>query len=126
MMSYRPPLAEVPGSVMVYSYSLGIALAVLFIISFALPWWASVAAANDEALHHGGEVQSLASYLMDFDLWFESKLAVGVHVDRGSGRFVDFLRHKGSPESKPAGAANSETGAYSRWPSLLYASGFKR
>jgi membrane protein implicated in regulation of membrane protease activity len=55
-----------------YSYSLGIALAVLFIISFTLHWWASLAAANAEALRHGGEVQSLASYLMDANLWFES------------------------------------------------------
>ena len=55
-----------------YSYSLGIALAVLFVISFALHWWASLAAANAEALRHGGEVQSLASYLMDANLWFES------------------------------------------------------
>jgi hypothetical protein len=44
-----------------YSYSLGIALAVLFAVSFALHWWASMAAANAEALRHGGEVESLAS-----------------------------------------------------------------
>src|ERR1043165_1194621 len=31
-----------------YSYSLGIALAVLFVVSFALHWWASLAAANAE------------------------------------------------------------------------------
>ena len=96
-----------------YSYSLGIALAVLFLISFALHWWASLAAANAEALRHGGEAQSLASYLMDAHLWFES-------FQNWQSEFMStavlvllsiFLRHKGSPESKPAGAANSETGA---------------
>lgn len=96
-----------------YSYSLGIALAVLFVISFALHWWASLAAANAEALRHGGEAQSLASYLMEAHLWFES-------FQNWQSEFMStavlvllsiFLRHKGSPESKPAGAANSETGA---------------
>jgi hypothetical protein len=96
-----------------YSYSLGIALALLFIISFALHWWASLVAVNEEALRHGGEVQSLASYLLDAKLWFES-------FQNWQSEFMStavlvllsiFLRHKGSPESKPAAAANSETGA---------------
>lgn len=96
-----------------YSYSLGIALAVLFVISFALHWWASLVAANEEALRHGGAVQSLANYLVDAKLWFES-------FQNWQSEFMStavlvvlsiFLRHKGSPESKPAGAANSETGA---------------
>ena len=96
-----------------YSYSLGIALALLFVISFVLHWWASLEAANEEALLHGGELQSLGSYLMDARLWFESFqnwqsefLSTGLLVVLSI-----FLRHKGSPESKPAGAANSETGA---------------
>ncbi len=96
-----------------YSYSLGIALALLFIISFALHWWASLAAANEEALRHGGKVQSLGSYLFDAQLWFES-------FQNWQSEFLStvllvvlsiFLRHKGSPESKPAAAANSETGS---------------
>ncbi len=96
-----------------YSYSLGIAFAVLFILSFALHWWASLMAANEEALRHGGEVRSLACYLGDAQLWFES-------FQNWQSEFMStavlvvlsiFLRHKGSPESKPAGAANAETGA---------------
>lgn len=96
-----------------YSYSLGLALALLFIISFALHWGASLAAANEEALRHGGEVQSLGDYLLDAQLWFES-------FQNWQSEFMStavlvllsiFLRHKGSPESKPAGASNSETGA---------------
>jgi hypothetical protein len=98
---------------LLYSYSLGIALALLFIASFVLHWWASLAAANEEALLHGGEVQTLGSYLLDAQLWFES-------FQNWQSEFMStavlvvlsiFLRHKGSPESKPAGAANSETGA---------------
>jgi len=96
-----------------YSYSLGLALALLFVLSFALHWWGSLAAANEEALHHGGEMQSLASYLLDPKLWFES-------FQNWQSEFLStaalvvlsiFLRHKGSPESKPTGASNAETGA---------------
>lgn len=96
-----------------YSYSLGLALALLFIISFALHWGASLAAVNEEALRHGSEVQSLGDYLLDAQLWFES-------FQNWQSEFMStavlvllsiFLHHKGSPESKPAGASNSETGA---------------
>ncbi len=96
-----------------YSYSLGIALALLFIASFVLHWWASLTATNEEALRHGGELQTLGAYLLDAQLWFES-------FQNWQSEFMStavlvvlsiFLRHKGSPESKPAGAANTETGA---------------
>ena len=96
-----------------YSYSLGIALAVLFVLSFVLHLWGSLIATNEEALRHGGEIQSMGSYLLDAQLWFES-------FQNWQSEFMStavlvvlsiFLRHKGSPESKPAGAANSETGA---------------
>jgi hypothetical protein len=96
-----------------YSYSLGIALAALFLASFALHWWASLAATNEEALRHGDEVQSLGRYLLNTQLWFES-------FQNWQSEFMStavlvvlsiFLRHKGSPESKPAAAANDETGA---------------
>lgn len=96
-----------------YSYSLGLALALLFLISFALHCWGSLSAANEEALRHGDEVQSVGSYLLSTQLWFES-------FQNWQSEFMStavlvvlsiFLRHKGSPESKPVGAANSETGA---------------
>ena len=96
-----------------YAYSLGIALALLFIFSFAFHWLGSLAAANEEALRHGNEVQTLGSYLLDAKLWFES-------FQNWQSEFMStavlvvlsiFLRHKASPESKPAGATNSETGA---------------
>jgi hypothetical protein len=96
-----------------YSRSLGLALTVLFVISFAMHWWASLAAANEEAARHGGELQTLASYLTDQQLWFES-------FQNWQSEFMStavlvvlsiFLRHKGSPESKPTGASNADTGA---------------
>ena len=96
-----------------YSYSLGIALALLFVISFVLHSWASLAAVNEEALRHGGELQSAGDYLLDAQLWFES-------FQNWQSEFMStavlvvlsiFLRHKGSPESKPVGAANADTGA---------------
>ena len=95
-----------------FQYSLGIALALLFVVSFGLHWWASLMATNEEAMSHGGEIRSLLNYLFDAKLWFESFqnwqsefLSTGVLVVLSI-----FLRHKGSPESKPAGASNSETG----------------
>lgn len=96
-----------------YSYSLGIALAVLFVISFGLHWRASLTAANEEALRHGGEIQSLGSYVLNAQFWFES-------FQNWQSEFMStavlvvlsiFLRHKGSPESKPVAARNAETGA---------------
>ncbi len=96
-----------------YSYSLGLALALLFVASFAMHLWASMMAANEEALRHGAPLLSFAEYAVDAQLWFES-------FQNWQSEFLStavlvvlsiFLRHKGSPESKPAGAANSETGA---------------
>ena len=96
-----------------YSHSLGFALAILFVISFLLHLWGSLTAANEEALRHGGAVQSLGEYLFNSHLWFES-------FQNWQSEFMStavlvvlsiFLRHKGSPESKPTGASNAETGA---------------
>ncbi|MCL7999819.1 hypothetical protein M8994_16385 [Brucella sp. 21LCYQ03] len=96
-----------------YSYSLGIALAILFVLSFVLHWISSHAAAHNQALRHGGKTESLFEHLADPQLWFESFqnwqsefLATAVLVV-----FSIFLRHRNSPESKPTGAPHSETGA---------------
>ncbi|KRE05034.1 hypothetical protein ASE63_25050 [Bosea sp. Root381] len=96
-----------------YERSLGIALAVLFVISFVFHWWFSVVAANQEATLHGRAAQSALEYLGDSQLWFES-------FQNWQSEFLStallvvlsiFLRHRGSPESKPVAAANDETGA---------------
>ena len=95
-----------------YSRSLGIALALLFIASFVLHWTFSLEAANERAEQHGRVVQTLAVHLFDPQLWFES-------FQNWQSEFLStailvvlsiFLRHKGSPESKPVNAAHQETG----------------
>jgi hypothetical protein len=103
----RNPLAA-----WIYAHSLGLALALLFLGSFLLHWWFSMTAANAEALRHGAEVQTIGSYLSDPQLWFES-------FQNWQSEFLStavlvvlsiFLRHQGSPESKPVAAANADTG----------------
>ena len=96
-----------------YSHSLGIALALLFVLSFVAHWLASVSAANQEASAHGGPYPSALQYLADARFWFES-------FQNWQSEFLStavlvvlsiFLRFKGSPESKPVAAPHSETGS---------------
>jgi hypothetical protein len=105
--------ARHPVLVWLYSYSLGLVLGTLFVLSLVLHWCASLAAASEEALRHGGAAQSLGSYLLDSRLWFES-------FQNWQSEFLStavlvvlsiFLRHKGSPESKPVSAPHGETGS---------------
>jgi len=95
-----------------YAHSLGLALAALFILSFVLHWLASAAASNREALLHNAEIKSALAYLTDAQFWFES-------FQNWQSEFLStavlvvlsiFLRFKGSPESKPISARNSDTG----------------
>ena len=96
-----------------YSYSLGSALALLFLLSFVLHWLHSVAAANETALQHGEPTQTALEYLGSAQLWFES-------FQNWQSEFMStavlvvlsiVLRHRGSAESKPVAAPHSETGA---------------
>ena len=96
-----------------YSYSLGIALGALFVGSFVLHWWSSLRAANADALLHNASISSVAQHLVSSELWFESFqnwqsefLSTAVLVV-----FSIFLRHKGSPESKPVADRNDKTGS---------------
>ena len=96
-----------------YAHSLGLALAGLFVMCFVLHWLGSVEASNQDAMLHGGEVKTAVDYFQDAQFWFESFqnwqsefLSTAVLVV-----FSIFLRHKNSPESKPVGAAHSDTGA---------------
>jgi hypothetical protein len=95
-----------------YSYSLGIVLLGLFVLSFVFHWLASVRVANQEAALHGGVQQTALAYLADPQMWFESFqnwqsefLATAVLVVLSI-----FLRYRGSPESKPVAAAHAHTG----------------
>lgn len=97
----------------VYSYSLGLALFGLFVLSFALHLWQSAASNAAENTMHGSLPPSIGAHLMSAQFWFESFqnwqsefLSTAVVVV-----FSIFLRFKGSPESKPVGASHAETGA---------------
>ncbi|MFQ8433184.1 DUF6766 family protein [Amaricoccus sp. W119] len=101
-----------PFSGWIYEHSLGLALVLLFLASFLLHWWFSMSAANAEAVRVGAPPLSLAEYLLEPKLWFES-------FQNWQSEFLStavlvvlsiFLRQKGSPESKPVGAQNAKTG----------------
>jgi len=96
-----------------YSYSLGLALFGLFILSFFLHLWQSAASQAADTAMHGRLPLSISSHLASAQFWFESFqnwqsefLSTAVVVV-----FSIFLRFKGSPESKPVTALHSETGA---------------
>ena len=96
-----------------YSRSLSIALAALFILSFSLHAVTGRMKYNDEAREHGSQLLSLGEYLGSSTFWFEAFqnwqsefLSVGALIVLSI-----FLRQKGSPESKPVYASHAETGA---------------
>jgi hypothetical protein len=96
-----------------YSYSLGLTLFLLFVVSFVMHVRGSAAAEAAEAMLHGQPAQTLTEYLFSAQLWFES-------FQNWQSEFLStavivvlsiFLRFRGSPESKPVAASHSETGA---------------
>lgn len=95
-----------------YENSLGIALLLLFIFSFALHMAGGVREYNQEQIEHGEQVVSVIQYLSGSRFWFESFqnwqsefLSIGVLIILSV-----FLRQRGSPESKPVDHPHSETG----------------
>ena len=97
----------------IYSYSLGIGLGLLFVLSFALHLRYSAEDANVEAAMHGQAPISLIDHLGSAQFWFES-------FQNWQSEFLStavlvvlsiFLRFKRSPESKPVAAPHSETGS---------------
>jgi len=96
-----------------YSYSLGIALVLLFVVSFILHLHYSAIAANAEALRHGVPAKPVFEHLVSAQFWFES-------FQNWQSEFLStaviavlsiFLRFRGSPESKSVAARHSETGS---------------
>jgi hypothetical protein len=103
----RGPLARA-----LYAQSLGIALALLFLLSFVMHWTQSAKAAAQEAIEHGEAAPTLLAYLGDPQLWFES-------FQNWQSEFLStavlvvlsiYLRQRESPESKPVAAPHSQTG----------------
>jgi hypothetical protein len=94
-----------------YKYSLSIAFFFFFVLSFILHWYGSWKDFNEEQTLKGLNTESASQYLCNSKLWFESFqnwqseflsiLAIVI--------FSIFLRQKGSAQSKPVDAPNSQT-----------------
>lgn len=96
-----------------YARSLGLALFLLFLLSFVMHWTQSAHAAAADAEAHGEVARSTIAYLGDPQLWFES-------FQNWQSEFLStavlvllsiFLRQRESPESKPVAAPHSKTGS---------------
>jgi hypothetical protein len=95
-----------------YSHSLSIALAALFMLSFWLHLASSTRRMNEEAGLHLQATQTMMDTLIDPEFWYESFqnwqsefLSIAVLIVLGI-----FLRERGSPESKPVAAPHASTG----------------
>lgn len=94
-----------------YSASLTVVMATVFLLSWAAQAVAGRVAFNELRLRDQLDPLSLDQYLVSPDFWVRTLqnwqselLAVG-----SMAIFAVFLRQRGSPESKPAGAPHSET-----------------
>jgi glycerol uptake facilitator-like aquaporin len=95
-----------------YKYSLTISLLLLFLISFAAHFYGSLKDEQEQQRLSGETLTTATGYIQGPRFWFESFqnwqsefLSVFVLVV-----FSIYLRQKGSPQSKPVDAPNSETG----------------
>jgi hypothetical protein len=96
----------------IYSHSLFLALATLFVISFVIHWTQSARVAAQAAVEHGTIPPTMLGYLGDAQLWFES-------FQNWQSEFLStavlvvlsiFLRQQESPESKAVAAPHTQTG----------------
>jgi hypothetical protein len=95
-----------------YANSLGLALVLLFVLSFALHLLGSTQLANEEAVRNARPPITILGNLTEPQFWYESFqnwqsefFAVGVFIVLGI-----YLRQRGSPESKPVTASHDRTG----------------
>jgi hypothetical protein len=93
-----------------YSHSLSIAFAILFLLSFAVHAWGGSREYNSEQLEHGQSQATVWQYMATSRFWFESfqnwqseflSLAAMVYLSV-------YLREKGSAESKPVATPHAE------------------
>jgi len=96
----------------VYKHSLTIALFLLFLISFLLHFYGSLKDENELLMREHKPLETTLSFISNSKLWFES-------FQNWQSEFLSvfaiiilsvFLRQKGSSQSKPVDAPNSETG----------------
>jgi Domain of unknown function (DUF6766) len=95
-----------------YENSLGIALALLFVLAFVLHALGGAREYSAEQVAHGRQAVSTMEFVTTSTFWFQSFqnwqsefVAVGSIVV-----FTIFLRQRGSPESKPVAASHHDTG----------------
>jgi hypothetical protein len=95
-----------------YSYSLGLTLFLLFVLSFILHLRESAADEAAKALLHHQPTPAIFDNFASAQFWFES-------FQNWQSEFLStavvmvlsiFLRFRGSPESKPVAAPHSQTG----------------
>jgi hypothetical protein len=109
-----PAWAKVGGwRTALYSRSLGALMGMLFLLTWAASSVAGWAAYNSEQLADREDPVSWLGYLAEADFWNRSFqnwqsefLAVG-----SMAVFSVYLRHRGSPESKPVGESHAATGS---------------
>lgn len=96
----------------IYKHSLTIVLILLFVLSFMLHLYGSLKDENEHLTLKGLPTETLGKYITDSRFWFES-------FQNWQSEFLSvftiivlsiYLRQKGSPQSKPVDAPNSETG----------------
>jgi TM2 domain-containing membrane protein YozV len=96
----------------IYKHSLCYAFTILFLISFVVHWYGSLKDYNEEQILKNKPTETAMHYLSNPRLWFES-------FQNWQSEFLSifaivvlsiFLREKGSPQSKPVDAPNSQTG----------------
>jgi hypothetical protein len=114
-----PSTAEAPWPVRrggwvlrIYEYSLSLAFIALFLVSFALHAATGAREYNAGLIEHGQAPVPLLAYVTSARFWFES-------FQNWQSEFLAlvamvvlsiFLRHRGSPESKPVDSPMWETG----------------
>ena len=109
-----PALAKAGGwRTALYSRSLGTLMGTLFLLTWAAQFFSGWSAYNSEQLASHEDPVSWTGYLGEADFWNRSfqnwqseMLAVG-----SMAIFSVYLRHRGSPESKPVGESHASTGS---------------
>lgn len=97
----------------IYQYSLSLAFLALFLLSFALHATGSLRDLKSELQAKGEPVESMSEYLRSARLWHESfQNWQSEFLSLGAMAVLSiYLRHKGSPESKPVDAPHRQTGS---------------
>jgi hypothetical protein len=108
-----PKWARTPGwRLSLFSNSLGLVMGLIFLASWVAQSVAGVAAYNEEQLGELQDPVSWAQYLREPDFWnrtlqnWQSELLAVASI----AILAIYLRQRGSPQSKPVGAAHTTTG----------------